>query len=718
MMKICCLMVVFFPFIAAVCGFFTAKHCPKARDAFFAAAMAVECAFVATLAAGGNGLTVTVRAAVGFGLNFRLDAFRLLYTCVSAFLWLATVLFSREYMRAYAHKERYWFFYFVTLTGVLGVFLSDDLYTTFIFFELMSFASYPLVIHEESDAAKRAGETYLGVAVISGMMLLTGIFFVFRQTGTLAFDALRTYFSANPRTALTNAGGVLILLGFGAKAGMFPLHIWLPQAHPVAPAPASALLSGILTKTGVFGIVVLCADVFMGSDTFGYILLVLAVITMVLGAVLALFSVNLKRTLACSSMSQIGFILVGTAFSVLLGETGGMAQAGALLHMVNHSLIKLVLFMSAGVVAMNLHALDLNAIRGFGRNKPFLKTVFAVGALGIMGVPLFNGYTSKTMLHESILEFIAERGLTEGPYVLFKGVEWIFLLSGGLTVAYMTKLFICVFVERNSDADRQAKFDAMTDYLSKPSRTVFAVSAALLPIIGVIPNCIVQTLITPAHDFYGTGALEETVAFFGFESMKGGVISLAIGALVYLIVVRRLLCRDGVYLDRRNARLDLEKHFYRPLVTGGTLTLVKYFFRPVANVCETFFTRGTMWFIRRVVRPLADACELLFIRGTLLVTGTLVRGVAQVFDRVILLLQKTVFRPYVYTYRERSAAEKVERFVLHLKGRWADKLKNEPIESLVEAAGQEALREYNSFSFAFAMTMLGILIVLVYVIVA
>ena len=174
-----------------------------------------------------------------------------------------------------------------------------------------------------------------------------------------------------------------MLFGFGAKAGAFPLHIWLPKAHPVAPAPASALLSGILTKTGIFGILILSCHLFIYDRTWGILIFTIGVLTMFGGALLAVFSVDLKRTLACSSMSQIGFIMVGIGILALLSDKNLLsgilsdtvshmedplevlhAVYGTFLHMVNHSLIKLVLFMAAGVIFMNTHALDLNEIRG------------------------------------------------------------------------------------------------------------------------------------------------------------------------------------------------------------------------------------------------------------------------------------------------------------------------------------------------------------------
>ena len=209
------------------------------------------------------------------------------------------------------------------------------------------------------------------------MVMLMGLFLLYTLTGTLVISRLPeacAALSAEKRPTLYLAGA-LMLFGFGAKAGMYPLHIWLPKAHPVAPAPASALLSGILTKAGIFGVLVLSCSIFLHDKNWGIAVLSLGVLTMFTGAVIALFSVNLKRTLACSSVSQIGFILVGIGMQCLLGEENALAVWGTELHMLNHSLIKLVLFMAAGAIYMNIHKLDLNDIRGFGRGKPLLTAI-------------------------------------------------------------------------------------------------------------------------------------------------------------------------------------------------------------------------------------------------------------------------------------------------------------------------------------------------------
>lgn len=527
----------------------------------------------------------------GLGLHFKADGFRALYGTIAAFMWFMSTLFSEEYFARHEkmspghdhHTGRYYIFLLITLAATEGVFFSADFFTTFLFFEIMSFTSYVWVVQDEKPASLRAGATYLAVAVIGGLVMLMGIFLLYDLTGTLFFDNLIGCYDQYVR--LTSSGipekkilaaGLCLLFGFGAKAGAFPLHIWLPKAHPVAPAPASALLSGILTKAGMFGILILTTYLFLGSALWGGVILILGVLTMVIGAVLALFSIDLKRTLACSSVSQIGFILVGVGMSGLLAQENASALRGSLLHMVNHSLLKLVLFMAAGVVFMNVYRLDLNDIRGFGRKKPLLHYIFLMGVLGIGGMPLWNGYVSKTLIHESIVEYVfaINAGIIPAFFgtSFMKAVEWIFLISGGLTVAYMLKLYVCLFWEKNTDPAVQKHYDDLRgSYMNRTSALALTVSATLLPICGFLPNIVMDGIADMGQGFLHA-ANAERISYFSIENLKGALISLVIGGLLYVCIVRTLLRKtsaDGkanIYVNRWPAWLDLENLIYRPVL--------------------------------------------------------------------------------------------------------------------------------------------------------
>ncbi len=609
-MNILICLIVFLPMAAALIGYIIGRYQKNVRSYFADVITGITFAlslylFLQTLTQGTVGILIEIPYVCGMGLHFTLGGFRAMYAMIAAFMWLMSTLFTKEYLSHYHNRNRYYLFLLLTLGATEGVFLSADFYTTFIFFEIMSFTSYMWVAHDEKKESLRAAATYLAVAVIGGLVMLMGIFLLYDVTGTLFFDDLiGAYFQYGMLSCLSTApmqiwiAGLCMLFGFGAKAGAFPLHIWLPKAHPVAPAPASALLSGILTKAGIYGILILTSYVFLGDYAWGCLILILGVCTMVIGAVLALFSIDLKRTLACSSVSQIGFILVGVGMSGLLGEENLLAVRGSMLHMVNHSLIKLALFMAAGVVFMNVHKLDLNDIRGFGRKKPLLNFIFLMGALGIGGVPLWNGYISKTLIHESIVEYIElVRGGTAYSILgigMLRGIEWAFLISGGLTVAYMSKLYVAIFIEKNADAAVQASYDELKGkYMNKASALALTISAVLLPVMGFFPHIVMDSLADMGQEFMLTQnqITDESlsVAYFSLTNLKGAVISLVIGALVYLVIVRLWMMRKTLkgckeYVNRWSRHLDLENLIYRPVL----LKILPFLFGVICRVLDSF----------------------------------------------------------------------------------------------------------------------------------
>ena len=567
-MNILIYLLVFMPMAAAVLSYLMGRKSKHGRDLLIRAVAAAEFVLsVLLLCSGEEALLVSLPGICGMGLHFTVDGFRRIYVVIAALMWLVSIQFSPEYFAHYRNRNRYYLFQLVTLGATEAIFLSADLYTTFVFFEIMSLCSYVWVAQDEKLESLRAGGTYLAVAVLGGMVLLMGIFLLEHQAGTLMIDQL----AAACAEKKPYAAALCMLVGFGAKAGAYPIHIWLPKAHPVAPAPASALLSGILTKTGIFGILVISCRILAHDELWGAFILLIGVVTMFLGALLALFSVNFKRTLACSSVSQIGFVLVGVGMLGLLGEHNTLAARGSFLHMVNHSLFKLILFLVAAVIYQNTHKLDLNDIRGFGRKKPALMLCYLMGALGIGGIPGWSGYVSKTLLHESIVEYI--HGMEHGEFLSrffteggMKSIEWIFLISGGLTVAYMTKLFVAVFLENNKNAAAQKRYDEKKPYLNGVSMIALLAVSCLIPVMGMMPQITMDAMADMAQEFLGVHHAGHAVHYFTWVNLKGSVISVSIGALLYLTVVRKWMLADGIYVNRWPQWIDLEEKLYRPLL--------------------------------------------------------------------------------------------------------------------------------------------------------
>ena len=255
---------VFFPMLAGLFAFQLGRWQEKARDMFVLSATAMELLLVLTIWTNPelSQASVAVEGFCALGIRFQAGGFHTLMALLTAAGWLAASVFCREYMVHVHKRNRFYFFWMLTLGATMGVFLSADLFTAFVFFEVMSFTSFVLVIQTEEYQALKAGETYLAVAVIGGLAALAGLFLLYGQLGTLDLDRMGAAAAAVEDRTVLWAGSLLVLVGFGAKAGAFPLHIWLPTAHPAAPAPASAVLSGIIIKTGVYGILVLSTTIF------------------------------------------------------------------------------------------------------------------------------------------------------------------------------------------------------------------------------------------------------------------------------------------------------------------------------------------------------------------------------------------------------------------------------------------------------------------------
>ena len=527
----------------------------------------------------GNQSVFRLEGLLDLGLELQVDGFRGIYCVIASFMWLLALGFSCEYFKDDPNRDRYYLFTLLTLSFACGVFMAADLFTTFIFFEMMALTSFTMVIHKEKAETIKAGNYYLFFAVICGMILLFGILMLQNIAGTLRFDELFVICSQLDDKSVLVLPGMLLLIGFGAKAGMIPLHTWLQDSYSAAPAPANTLLTGILSKTGVFGILAISTNLFYQDGEWGFFILILGVVTMLLGAVYGLFAVDLKRILACSSISQVGFILLGTGMLGMLGEYNALAARAAFLHMLNHSLIKLALFLAAGAVYIKVSDLSLGNIRGFGRGKPVLHLAFLVGALSIMGIPLTGGYVSKTLLYESLATYMYMLKDIGQPIIFYQVVEWVFKSAGGLTIAYILKIYFALFWEKNEL--HQQKYDALNEgYLQKWSKIVLCVTAIPLLAFGLMPYQVMDPLASLGQGFMHAPALETGVNYYSIDYLIGAMYSIGIGVVVYGVIVRKaMMGRLKAYTNYWPSWLNFDRIIYRPLcvallATGGFIARV------------------------------------------------------------------------------------------------------------------------------------------------
>lgn len=551
------LYILIIPLVGSFIGFIIGKKEEKLRDIFNIIMTGINFLLVTSLFSivMSKKIEVFVPSIMGIGLYLRLDMFRYIFVWLTALIWFLITIYSTQYLLSYKNRNRYYLFFMITYWSTIGIFISYNFLNLFTFFEIMSLALYPLVIHDEDKYAFEAGKTYLIMAVSGGLVLLMGLFLLYDYTQTLDIDKMKFILQdiGNIKYVIT----ALIMFGFGVKAGMFPLHIWLPKAHPASPAPASAILSGVLLKTGIFGILITAEIIVPGDFYISITLLVLGFLTMFMGGFLAMFQRNIKRILAYSSMSQMGYIIVGIGLMGILHEHKAIALYGVLYHIINHMIFKVLLFMSAGVIYMKLHELSINGIGGFGRNKKTLKICFFIGSCAIMGVPGFNGFISKNMLHHALIEAIHLYG---GFWLNFG--EVIFIISSAFTTAYLLKFFVAVFVEK-SDHDIENVKMKVTGRALVP----MAILAGIIIFIGVYPKFIMNIIDKAAVSFKIYNTID--VDFYSFENIKSSFLSILIGTLIYVFFIRKVLKKGtGENWWYENTALNwfnLEKDVYIPL---------------------------------------------------------------------------------------------------------------------------------------------------------
>lgn len=373
---------------------------------------------------------------------FSLDAVSRFYVLFVSVVWAFVGLYAAEYTEHDKNDARFWRYYLISYGALMGLSMADNLITLYMFYEMMTLVTVPLVAHNMDKQSVAAAIKYLIYSVFGASLALLGIFFVGAYADTFAFTAGGVFTSEmlSGKENLMRVIFFMMIAGFGVKAGMFPMHSWLPTAHPVAPAPASAVLSGVITKMGVLGIVrtvfYIAGVDFLKGSWVQYAFMTLALLTVVMGSTLALKEKVFKKRLAYSTVSQVSYVLFGLSTMTTLGFIG------AFMHIIFHSLIKNTLFMSAGAVIHKTGVTEVEDLRGMGRRMPIAMALFTVVSLGLIGIPPTGGFVSKW-------------NLAMGAFSMTESFSWIgpvaLLLSAILTAAYLLSVSIRSFFAGYAD---------------------------------------------------------------------------------------------------------------------------------------------------------------------------------------------------------------------------------------------------------------------------
>lgn len=413
--------------------------------------------------------------AAGVEISFHIDSVAVLFSTLFSAVWCLVAVFSMEYMKHEGEENRFFAYFTASLGGLTGVAYADNLATLYLFFEMMSLMSYVLVVHSRTNESLLAGRKYIYYSLFGASLGLIGIFYFYSAGWNTAFTAGGVVPAGTDRTALS-VMTVLAVIGFGCKCGMFPLHAWLPAAHPQAPAPASSVLSGLITKAGVIAVIRIVYFT-VGRDNLRgtaaqTVLLALAVVTIFMGSMLAYKEKLLKKRLAYSTVSQVSYVIFGL---MLLNEAG---VTGALLQVVFHALAKNVLFLTAGAFIYKTGRTMVADLYAMGKAMPKTFVCFTVAGLSLVGVPLTAGFVSKWYLALGALQ-------TGSGLMGFVGIS-VVMVSALLTAGYLVSVTAKVFFAKRSDEEQQS-FEP-NSYMLAP----LAVLTAFIVIFGVFPAPVIS----------------------------------------------------------------------------------------------------------------------------------------------------------------------------------------------------------------------------------
>jgi len=494
----------------------------------------------------------------GMGIMFKIDLLNYVLMIFAGIIFFITMLYSMEYIKQSEHERSFYFFYVIT-------FVAGDLLSFFLFFEVMTFSTYGMIVHYRTEEALEAGNVYIYMGVIGGLSILSGIVLLAAYTQSYQWMNLADKFSQLGMIKYVIGG--LFIFGFGVKAGLFPVHFWVPKAYKEAPITMNAISSGILTKIGAYGILRLVTIIFAAcactaeidivlwitSRNIGFILIWLGIITMIVGVFLALLEENIKKMLAYHSISQMGYIVMGIGVAAYLGYQGAMGFTGSIYHMINHGLFKVLLFMVAGIVFLQTNELNMYRLGGLWKKMPWVFLLAMIATLGIVGMPGFNGFASKSILHHAIIEAY------EYGHPSFQYAEWMFTVVSAGTVCSFMKFIGYIFLgkERPEFANVKPRYPAMMIAMST--------LAVMIVLIGLFPQWIMNQLLIPAvqsfsYDPQFIGKYLIGMNFWNLKDVGGMVVIFALGIAIFILGIRFHLFHQ--HLPKW---LNAEQWIYKPV---------------------------------------------------------------------------------------------------------------------------------------------------------
>jgi multicomponent Na+:H+ antiporter subunit D len=421
------------------------------------------------------------------GIGLEVDSLGLFVGIIIGITCVLSSIYSVKYMERDSGLEKYYVLFLLLTGSMIGFVFTGDLFNMYVMLEIMTFAAVGLTAFRSNlYKSIEAGFKYIVIGSLGSSLILIGTVLIYAQTHTLNLAQISAILHNDGlKSPITIFALALLLVGYAVKAFLVPCHTWPPDAHMAAPSSISMLLSGVMSKTGIYALLRLLYMIYqtMGLSQMEFLIVFWGTVTMVVGGTMALIQTDFKRLLAFSSVSQIGYIV--TAFGIGLDANSSIAVVGTmggLYHMLNHAMFKCLLFLTAGAVLHAVGTTDLNKLGGLSKKMPYTTVFFLIGAASISGIPPFNGFVSKWLVYQATYE------------AGYAPVTIVALLMSVLTLAYMVKVCQSVFFGQISENNKDVKEVPLL------MKIPMAVLSIICIIAGVVPGFVSKYLIEPAAD--------------------------------------------------------------------------------------------------------------------------------------------------------------------------------------------------------------------------
>lgn len=604
-----------------------------------------------------------------FGFDVFIDGISAFFILLIGLVSLAVSLYSVGYSKEYEGRKDtsiLGFLFNIFILSMLLVVVSNSVFAFLVFWEVMSLTSFFLVIYEhEQETNLKSGMTYIVMTHLGTAFILASFLVMYLQTGSFSFDAFRQYVPFIP-LQVKDIVFILAFIGFGTKAGIVPLHIWLPQAHPSAPSNASALMSAVMIKTAIYGLIRVLFDFnSVGSPDstwWGILLLSTGAITSVIGALYAVIEKDIKRALAFSSIENIGIILTGLGLSVIfasfnLTALAVLALVASMYHTLNHAVFKSLLFMGAGSILYATHTKNMEAMGGLVRKMPWTSLLFLVGALSISGLPPFNGFISEWLTMQSLLSTSQIPDSTLQITIAFASLA--FALTAGLAAAAFVKIFGISFLSRGRSENVLHAVEVPRSMLiGKGVTALAALALGVLPFIGInlITSAFNIQSAQPASPFDTITLQNASGSNFASLSPFTVVVLLASVAVASYGFVRVVggPTRQVVYetWDCGFGGLDERMEYTATSFSQPIRKIFKAFFRPRNSIQREFYADSNQYmrktirmesttrslFEERLYTPVVSATIFLFDKVRRIQTGKVNSYLLYILITLVLLL--------------------------------------------------------------------------------